>query len=111
DLVAKGAGADVACTLAVDGARAFVVGSGGAACRASEASNCDWLIRTYELKSGALLWEKEVDGGGGDDTPTKATVQGNRLVVIGYAQAAFAAEDLYLVPLAYDARDGSLLWD
>jgi hypothetical protein len=109
DLVDKGAGADVAFAVALDGGRAFVTGSGGAACSAYTASNCNWITRAYDLDTGGLAWERETDKAGGDDQPNIIVAQGNRVLVSGGAANAAGGQD-WLVQV-YTASSGDLVWE
>ncbi len=109
DLVDTRGGADAAFSVALNGGRAFVAGTGGAACSAFVASNCDWLIRAYDQETGAVLWEKQVDRAGGDDQTKFVVAHGDRVLVAGTAAPAFGAAEADWWVQVYTAATGALV--
>jgi outer membrane protein assembly factor BamB len=111
DVVDKGAGLDSAFSVALHDGRVFVVGSGGASCSFDPSSNCDWLIRTYDLETGALIWEKQVDRNHQDDQANVVLACGDRVVVAGLSGNNSAAQfyDWRVQVLA--AKTGKLVWE
>lgn len=90
--------------VAVDAFRVYAVGL-------TYRSNvhADWLVRTYERSSGALLWTQRVRVDiGGYAVARDALVEGDRLFVVGATDTRDGAFN-FLVQ-ALDARDGRLLW-
>ena len=111
DLLDSGAGSDVAFGVALDENGVFVAGSGGAACSSTNASNCNWLIRAYDLKNGKLRWAKEFDHAGGDDQPTAVIAVGDRVFVAGIAERGFGVGTFDWIVHAYSASRGSRVWE
>ena len=115
DLLDTGGGADVAQWVALAGSRVVAAGFGGAGCNFNElVTNCDWLVRAYDVGNGTLLWSKQRDQSGTDDSAEFVVVQGNRVIVSGVAHfrlnAAGRFEQDWLVQ-AYDAQNGDLVWE
>ena len=80
---------DVAHVIATDGNRVFAGGNGGNDCAFSGLpTNCDFLIRSYDSKTGELAWEDQADKDGGDDELSGLSVHGNRVFAAGYANPA-----------------------
>lgn len=108
DVVDKGSGFDVARSIALHGGRAFVIGQGGAVCSFDE---CDWLIRTYNQETGALLWEKQVDRTHHDDQPNVVLACANRVVVAGGAGTDSDEPFSDWWVQVYTAERGTLVWE
>lgn len=111
DLLDSGGGSDVAFGVAVNEHGAFVAGSGGASCSTSAASNCNWLVRAYDLDGGTLRWAREVDRSGGDDQPTAIVVADERVIVAGIGETGFALGTFDWIVRAYSAKTGALVWE
>lgn len=107
DLVNTG-GSDVALGVTIAGGRAYVAGSGGPGCSAAYASDCDWLVRAYDLNGGALRWQTRIDTAHADDQASVIRVQGDRVVVTGPVGNDWGGLDWRVMALS--ARDGSALW-
>ncbi len=110
DLVNTGDGADFAQSITLANGNAYVVGQGGAGCSFTSTSNCDWLIRAYDENTGALLWSKQVDGNGLDDTANVVLACGDSVIVGGDVETdeqAFYSDWMVQV---LNANDGSLSW-
>jgi putative pyrroloquinoline-quinone binding quinoprotein len=95
---------DVAFALAVRAGQVFAAGFG-----TNAAGNQDFLLRAYQAKDGALLWEDQVDQAGFDETAFALAVGEGQVFAAGSGQRAAGNED-FLVR-AYDAKSGALLWE
>ena len=95
---------DTAFALTVGEGRVFAAGSGQRA-----AGNEDFLVRAYDAKSGALLWEDQVDKAGGFDGVNALAVERGRLFAAGFVTNAAGNFDAFL--RAYEAESGALLWE
>jgi hypothetical protein len=95
---------DTALALAVGQGRVFAAGSGQ-----RTAGNEDFLVRAYNAKTGALLWEDQVDPVGGFDGVNALAVEGGRLFAAGFITNAAGNFDALL--RAYEAKSGALLWE
>jgi glucose dehydrogenase len=82
----------------------FVVGYGGNV----GGSKIDFLVRAYAPKTGALLWEDQVDNAGNDDVAWKVAVGRRRVFVAG--STSDGANQEWLIR-AYDAGSGHLAWE
>ena len=86
DQFTTGSGADEAASVAIRNGRAFVAGFGGAACSLDNVSDCDWIVRTYSLQTGALLWSRQIDGiAHSDDSASVVLACDDRVIVAGTA--------------------------
>ncbi len=75
----------------------------------TDAAGENWLVRAYDTKTGALVWDDEVDDGGtGGDRAKGAAGKGSRVFVVGELTAD---GDRDAVIRAYRAKTGELLWD
>jgi outer membrane protein assembly factor BamB len=104
DQVDKAGFNDTALALAVGEGQVFAAGSGQSA-----AGNEDFLVRTYDAKSGTLLWEDQVDKAGGFDGVNAIAVERGRLFAAGFVTNAAGNFDVLI--RAYDAKSGALLWE
>jgi outer membrane protein assembly factor BamB len=95
---------DVAEALAVQSGQVFAAGSGE-----SGAGKQDFLIRAYDAKTGALLWEDQVDQSGFDDAALALTVCEGQVFIAGFGTKAAGNND-FLVR-AYQAETGALIWE
>jgi hypothetical protein len=95
---------DAAFALAVEGGQVFAAGFG-----TNAAGNQDFLIRAYQAKDGALLWEDQVDHAGFDDIAFALAVGGGGVFVAGSGERAAGNQD-FLVR-AYEAKSGALRWE
>jgi hypothetical protein len=111
DVVDTGNGLDSANSIALNGGRAFVVGQGGPQCSFDTTSDCDWLIRTYDQDTGALLWEKRVDTNHQDDNANVVLACGDRVVVAGGAGTDTNAPYSDWLVQVLDAKNGALVWE
>ena len=97
---------DHANAIAVRGNRIFVVGS-----IVNQLTVGDFAVRTYDAKSGSLLWQDQFDGtasGEDDDEAYAITVKGERVFVAGSIENEESFSDFTV--RAYDAKTGRLLW-
>ena len=78
----------------------------------SPTSDYDWLIRAYDAKTGALLWQNEFDGAEGNDGVIELAVRRRAVIVAGYSTNAVSPTSStdWLVR-AYDIKTGDLLWE
>ena len=106
DQLDKAGGSDVAIGVTVKGNRVFVAGLG-----TNSAGNEDFLVRAYNAKTGALLWEDQFDKAGLDEVAGSIVARGNRVFVGGSGIRDAAVGDLDFVLRAYDAATGVLLWE
>ncbi len=83
----------------------FVVGYGGNV----GTSSLDFLVRAYAPRTGALLWEDQVDNAGNDDAAWKVVVEGSTVFVAGSSSKAGVNQQWFI--RAYDAASGQLAWD
>ena len=93
DAADKGGSFDYATSIATSRDRVYTAGSGGAGCGAYPVSNCGMLLRSYEGKSGRLLWEDAADLPYGDDLAKALVLQSQKLVAIGYVTNALGDQD------------------
>jgi hypothetical protein len=97
-------GEDVARAVAAGHGRVVVVGSAQNA-----ASDSDFVVRAYDVKTGTLLWKDLVDVAGGDAAATAVVLDGERVIVAGTAVDATGGNRLIL--RAYIAKTGELAWE
>ena len=90
--------------VAVAAADGRVVAVGNAL---NAAGNSDFIVRAYNAKTGAPLWNDRVDLTGGADA-AKAVVMDDQLVVVAGIGVGAAGSELIL--RVYDARTGGLRW-
>jgi len=97
---------DRANDVAIDGNRAVVVGlvNNDAFFTAG-----DFLVRTYALRSGRLLWDGTFDAAGRYDEAYAVSVAEGVAYVAGYTTDETFNTDL--IVRAYGTRRGDLLWD
>ena len=75
-------------------------------------SEGDWLIRAYDTKTGALLWDDVADFAGGADQARRVAVGKKQVIVVGEATNAVAADSGDdAVVRGYDTKTGALLWE
>lgn len=104
DQLDRAGGDDYAVAVAAGGDAVFVGGSA-----TNGAGNNDFLVRAYDARTGALVWEDQFDLAGGFDSTRAVAKDGNRVFAAGVGQDA-AGNDTWLVR-AYNARTGTLLWE
>jgi hypothetical protein len=104
DQVDPAAGFDGVNALAVQGERLFAAGF-----VTNAAGNFDVLLRAYEAKSGALLWEDQVDHAGFDDAALALTVQKGQVFIAGFGTNAAGNFDVLV--RAYQAKTAMLVWE
>lgn len=92
--------------LVIHGGLAFV---GGTALNAA-GNGFDFMVRAYDLNTGALRWQDISERGGDIDTVYDLSVHGDRLFAVGQGgPGGFYNADL--VVKAYQATSGAVLWD
>lgn len=94
---------DVGRAVAVSGPRVLVAGV------TDTLGDIDALVRTYDAKSGGLLWAEAFGTIGVDDEITAAAARGKRGFVGGQTRAPGAISESFFVR-AYDTRTGATLW-
>jgi glucose dehydrogenase len=102
DQIDAAGGDDLPIGLTAHGRRVFVLGA-----LARETGSRAPVIRTYDAKTGKLLWQDEVNALG--NTFGRAAAAGRRVFAVGGAVTGTADGD-WLVR-AYDAKRGLLLWE
>jgi hypothetical protein len=103
---------DFASSIAVRGQEVLVGGGVGtdAACSPRTLSgDCDLLLRTYDVRSGALDWQVQRDAAGGFDSVFAVAVGAGVFLAAGASESAGTGLD-FLVQ-AYDVRSGALRWE
>ena len=115
DRVNNGAVFDGADGIAVEGGRVFAQGEGGPRClaRPSPPSDCDVLIRSYDARSGALLWEQKAGTVGIDDGTPPQTILARAGMVFGASTANIPTDGPkgdWLVQI-YESATGQVLWE
>jgi hypothetical protein len=108
DRVNEGGGFDGASAVAVKDGIVVVGGAGGPLCRWDKASNCDWLVRAYAARTGALQWQAQVDGVGKDDQVNGVTLADNQAFVAGVLTNS--RNDFDFLLRTYDLRSGVSNW-
>ena len=94
--------------VAAERGRAFVVGEVGSCAEDFDlGGDCDFIARTYDARTGRLLWQDQLDLGT-NDFGRAVSVVGERVVAVGYG-GDFGHGD-FLVR-AYDAGTGALAWE
>jgi outer membrane protein assembly factor BamB len=115
DRVNNGAGFDGADGIAFEGGRVFAQGQGGPGClvRPSPPSDCDVLIRSYDARSGALLWEQTDGTVGLDDAtpPQNILARGGMVFSAWIANIPTDGPQGDWVVQTYESATGQLLWE
>jgi hypothetical protein len=106
---------DQAQAVVIAGGLAYVAGVIGVSgaddpCVAQGLGNCNFVVRAYDAKTGALRWQDSHDNGaGGYDEANGISVKGDTVFAVGdVAGAFFGLPDIHV--RAYDARTGALRW-
>ncbi len=73
------------------------------------AQGFDFVVRAYDLNSGAFLWDRRVDRGGVNEFAEGVVAHGGRVFAVGRVLGATGSSDFAL--LAFDARTGAALWE
>ena len=104
--------------VAVEGDRLIAVGRVQTNLPAAPFTDMDWLIRTYDTKSGQRLWEDRVDTGGIDfiASPFDVAVRDGRAFVAGTGGRncgvrTTAPDNCDFIVRAYAMDGGRLLWE
>lgn len=93
--------------LAIRGESVFAVGAGGAECGRDK--GCDQVIRSYNIHTGALLWQLQFDDGSDDDALGAATF-GNILAVGSQAGIRPNDTSTAFTVRTYNTENGNLIW-
>jgi len=99
-------GDDKALALSLAKDRLFAAGNGNNA--PPPVGNIDFLVRTYNSATGALVWADQFDLAGGNDEALALGVIVGKVIAAGRGRNA-AGNDDFLVR-AYDRGTGALLW-
>jgi len=71
----------------------------------------DFILRAYDLNTGALLWSDRVDGDrGGDDFAVAVVTDGDTVWAAGTITPIVGQPDRDWLVRAYDAATGSVIW-
>jgi len=96
--------------------RAFVIGTGGPGCSFSVVGapdNCDFIVRTYNIETGQLLWEDRLDRAP-IDQGLSIVAKGDAVFATGNGGntcAGVALTNCDIFVRAYDPNTGTLLWE
>ena len=110
DELQEGAGDFLPEAMAVRGRRVYVTGAGGASCSEFAISNCDWITRSYDRDSGALLWEDRYDAAGADDGGQSVATTEDVVIVGGFVGSVPNDEINGPSVRVLNARTGRLVW-
>jgi hypothetical protein len=107
----KGGGVNQANAVAVKGSGVFAAGQGS-----TSTGEQEWVIRTYDKKTGELLWHDQFDKGGALSQADAIAVKGPTVLAAGSGLTCDDPPDCdsgrtEWVVRAYHARTGQLLWD
>lgn len=104
-------------SIAVEGNRLIAAGTVRTTTPALPFSNTDWLIRAYNAKTGELLWQRQLDDGGGDNIERAydVAVLDGRAFVAGTGGlrcnfSAAAPDNCDFIVRTYDIDTGQLVW-
>jgi outer membrane protein assembly factor BamB len=100
-------GGDTADQVVAEGDRVVAVGL------VSDAQRFHMAVRAYDPQSGTLLWSDLVSSGGDVDVGRAAALRGGRVFAAGIGGAAClfgSGSNCDWLLRAYDAADGTLLW-
>jgi hypothetical protein len=97
DHVDKVGGADGVSALAVGSGQVFAAGSD-----TNAAGHRDFLVRAYQAKTGAQLWEDQVDKAGFDDAAVAVAAGGGQVVAGGVGTKAAGNFDVLI--RAYEVK-------
>ena len=92
--------------LVIHGGLVFV---GGTALNSSRTS-FDFMVRAYDLDTGALRWQDVLERGGDPDTVLDLTVEGDRVFAVGQGGPGGIFNGDIIVR-AYQATTGAVLWE
>ncbi len=100
--------------VTVLGSRAFVAGSGGAGCNffLTFSPDCDFIVRAYELRSGRLLWEDQLNLGDFDQA-ISVTANDGRVFVVGQGgnNCDVQVGNCDMLIRVYKANSGQVMWE
>lgn len=101
DLHQSPGGVAAASAMVASGSRVIVAGA------VFEVRKWDFLVRAYDGRTGALLWQDRYDSGGSFDQAYAIAASANRVFVAGIG-GSFENPDVLV--RAYNATNGHLLW-
>jgi len=108
DRVDKAGGFDEATLVAMQGSLVCVAGIsdvGGT----NNPDDYHWLVRAYNAKTGAVLWEDSSRSVGGLAPPKNIALVGSNLCVAGSVDDSMTGSDWLL--RVYDTKTGGLAWE
>jgi glucose dehydrogenase len=101
-------------SVAVLGDLAFVAGSGGPGCNFffTFSPDCDFVVRAYELESGRVLWEDQLNRGDFDQA-ISVTAHDGRAFVVGQGGSGCTEQvnNCDILIRVYKATSGQVLWE
>ena len=108
DRVNKGSSGDFLQDIDAHGGRVFAFATGGAGCRPPPA-NCDTFIRSYEAATGTLLWEREFDLSGFNDSAVNVRVGQGSVFLSSVVQVSGMSSGWLIQAL--DSSTGETRWE
>lgn len=100
DYKASGGLGSAANAIAVQGNMVF---AGGVVTTGADFGQTDYLVRAYNLSTGASVWQDRSPAGGYYDLITSIAAQGDRVIAVGGRFFNFIAR-------GYDTQTGALAW-
>ena len=114
----RGGGSSEADVIVANGRRVFAAGTGRTCDNPPDCTEgrTEGLVRTYDAKTGTLLWHDYFDSGAGYEAPRAMAVKGERVFVVGQG---VTCDDLPVCTnrrqewfvRAYTTKTGLLLWE
>jgi hypothetical protein len=100
---------DAAFQVATDGRRLVVAGYGSHGPDVVSRESRDWVVNTYDAKTGELLWSDVLDLAGRlDEAVGGVTFHRGQIFAYGVVTGVAGGSDLLI--RAYDPRSGQVLW-
>jgi outer membrane protein assembly factor BamB len=96
-------GMDTARSVTLSGNTAVVAGV------ATVRRGLDFVVRGYDVRSGAVSWTDQTAAFSGLSTAVFVTSAGSNVFAAGYTPSTVCCTDIFV--RAYDARTGDVLWD
>jgi outer membrane protein assembly factor BamB len=96
-------GMDTARSVTLSGNTAVVAGV------ATVRGGLDFVVRGYDVRSGAVSWTDQTAAFSGLSTEVFVTSAGSNVFAAGYTPSTVCCTDIFV--RAYDARTGHVLWD
>jgi len=96
---------DAALAIATGGSRVYVAG----VTLPDFFGPNEWVVRTYDAQTGALIWQDHLNLGGRSSQPFSIQQNNDQLLVVG--QVENTAGNVDFLVRAYSPRDGQLIWE